>query len=159
MVQALATDRLNSLENEVAHLHTLLADRLREGNSAPQAPLTAISSDPNVPNPAQPQPEPENNTREEILDLFDLEESIAAYRQMSTQNFPFVTLSGECSATSLARYRPLLSLAIGVATAWKDYSLQSRIRRSFLQQLSIRYFFKHERSLDLIQALLVYTSW
>lgn len=145
------------MEGEISRIRGLLAERSNGGDSGVQAPATAIS--PDLDTPASTHPEPERPIREEILDLFDLEASIAAYRKLSAEHFPYVVLSDEYSASWLARNRPMLSLAIGIATTWKDQIQQSRIRKVFLQQLSVRYFFKHERSLDLLQALLVFATW
>lgn len=94
-----------------------------------------------------------------VLSQAELQSAIETYRKMSASNFPFVLLPHSCSAASLAIQRPMLSQAIGVVTSWKDPAVQSARQEHFLAVLGQRYFVKYERSLDLLQSLLVYFAW
>jgi len=93
------------------------------------------------------------------LSMSELETSISIYRKLSAENFPYVLLPHDCTASVLAQQRPMLAQAIGVVTSWKTPSIQSARKNHFLRNLSETYFVKYERSLDLLQALLVYFGW
>lgn len=78
---------------------------------------------------------------------------------MSAEQFPYVIIPEEVSAAQLLEKRPLLSQAIGIATSWCAPEKQGLRRTLFLQILGAKYFVECERSLDLLQALLVYFGW
>lgn len=101
-----------------------------------------------------------NDTYKDVnQDTVDLELSIQHYRNMSTEYHPYVIVPAELSAAALLEKRPLLVLAITVVTSWKVPSEQAVHRERFLKELSTRYFLNDERSLDLLQALIVYFGW
>jgi hypothetical protein len=81
------------------------------------------------------------------------------YRRMSTNNFPYVIIPDACPVATLVEERPMLAQAIFVATTWRFPERQQALKDKFLLDLSHRYFVKSERSLDLLQALIVYSAW
>ncbi|KAJ9603318.1 hypothetical protein H2200_012096 [Cladophialophora chaetospira] len=81
------------------------------------------------------------------------------YRRMTNTNFPYVIIPDTCTAATLVDERPMLAQAIFIATTWRHPARQHALRDKFLSEFSERYFIKSERSLELLQALLVYFGW
>lgn len=90
--------------------------------------------------------------------LQDLETSLPTYRRMSSDFWPFVMVPEDTKAAVLLQERPLLSQAIVLATSWNSPLKQAVWKKSFLEELSSKYF-AFERSLELLQSLLVYFGW
>lgn len=78
---------------------------------------------------------------------------------MSTNHFPYVIIPEACPATTLVEERPMLAQAVFVVTTWRSADRQRALKDKFMRDLSERYFIKSERSLDLLQALIVYFGW
>lgn len=81
------------------------------------------------------------------------------YRRMSVTNYGYVIIPETCSAAALIQERPLLALAVFIVTSWRNHARQSALQDSFMKELGERYVIKSERSLDLLQALIVYFGW
>lgn len=90
--------------------------------------------------------------------LEDLETSLPTYRRKSSDFWPFVMVPEEIKAAALLQKRPLLSQAIVLSTSWSSPTQQAVQKQRFLGELSSKYF-AFERSLELLQALLVYFGW
>lgn len=159
--EAPVAGRLDRLEDNYAQLLSLLSNKTTGSNVDTESPQTNISIDANIPTPptsTQADVHPMDGLGTDP-EFFELEASIPIYRRMSAEHFPYVMLPEDCSASWLFHHRPLLALAIGVVTTGRDQSRHSHLREHFLNELSSRYFVKYERSLDLVQAVLVYFAW
>ena len=53
----------------------------------------------------------------------------------------------------------MLAQAVFIATTWRFPARQLALKDKFLKDLSERYFVESERSLDLLQAMIVYFGW
>ncbi|EXJ80913.1 hypothetical protein A1O3_07201 [Capronia epimyces CBS 606.96] len=93
------------------------------------------------------------------LTLEECEALIHHYRRMSAVNFGYVIIPEGCSAAALIEERPLLARAIFTVASWRNHARQAALQLGFMRELSDRYFVKSERSLDLLQALIVYFGW
>lgn len=113
---------------------------------------TGLTSPPSGPNPIQ---------SDYLLEipLEECELLLNDYRRMSTNHFPFVIIPDTCPVSTLIEERPMLAQAIFVSTSWRFPARQEALRDKFLKGFSDRYFIKSERSLDLLQALIVYFGW
>lgn len=87
------------------------------------------------------------------------ESLLADYRRMSQANFPYVIIPESCSAQALKEERPMLAQAIFIATSWRYPARQAALKANFVRELAERYFIKSERSLDLLQSLIVNFGW
>jgi hypothetical protein len=151
--------RVEFLENSYAKILELLANRNEsQENSWPR------QSEPQSSDVTRAAPETEvtqRQIREEVGAILDdgLEASLTTYRRMANTQFPFIIVPEECSAKILRQKRPMLARAIAVATAWKSPNEQAVRRALFLKELSTKYFVKNERSLDLLQAMIVHFLW
>ncbi|KAK5277876.1 hypothetical protein LTR40_009853, partial [Exophiala xenobiotica] len=95
----------------------------------------------------------------EMLPLEECDSLITAYRRMSQTNYPFVILPESCRAASLIEERPMLAQAIFIVTSWRNSARQATLRASFLRDVSDKFLMRSERSLDLLQGLIVYFGW
>ncbi|KAK5212266.1 hypothetical protein LTR47_007185 [Exophiala xenobiotica] len=94
-----------------------------------------------------------------MLPLEECDSLITAYRRMSQTNYPFVILPESCRAASLIEERPMLAQAIFIVTSWRNSARQATLRASFLRDVSDKFLMRSERSLDLLQGLIVYFGW
>ena len=157
--QPLVRGRLAQLEESNARILSLLAKRPEPPQQEAQLPEAVQDVDIGIPTPAESTIPA--NARHEVATLLDagFEEHLRKYRRMSAENFPFVIVPEQTSAALLTQKRPLLARAIAIVASWASPNEQSARRALFLHELSSRFFIKNERSLDLLQALLVYFAW
>ena len=76
-----------------------------------------------------------------------------------TEQFPFVVVAPESTPQSLQRERPLLWKAISVAASHENLHRQLALGSQLMENLTTRLLFGVEKSLDLLQALLIFTAW
>lgn len=73
--------------------------------------------------------------------------------------FPFVTISNESTVISLARGTPFLLLAILTVAARSDTSIYHQLDHEFRSKLSQKIVVEGEKSLEILQGLLLYLAW
>ena len=73
--------------------------------------------------------------------------------------FPFVVIPPNLSLDSLRRQRPFLFLAILCCGTEPSFKLQQHIELELRENLSRRVLVNGEKSLDLLQGILVYLTW
>ena len=87
------------------------------------------------------------------------EKFLGYFRGSMNSYFPFVIIPKDATAEGMFQKRPILLLGI-LATATSMYKpLQRLLDQKFRSVLSERAVFHGEKSLDLLQGLLVYLSW
>ncbi|PYI28965.1 hypothetical protein BP00DRAFT_401748 [Aspergillus indologenus CBS 114.80] len=87
-----------------------------------------------------------------------LEHLLDRFRSMASY-FPFVRLSSDCTAASMAKSRPFLLLAALAAASSNYCHLQDALIRQVRESLSQRVVIAGEKDLDLLQGLLVHLAW
>lgn len=93
------------------------------------------------------------------LSLGQAERYVARYRCISETYFPFVIIQASWTVHSMLKSHPMLLLSILTTMASSDPCLQFRLDREFRKVISERAFFGGEKSLDLLQGLLVFIAW
>lgn len=93
-----------------------------------------------------------------ILSFHDAEESLRVFRTKAC-NFPFVLVPPEMSLDSMRREKPFLLLTILTFGAQETFKLQRTLELEIREQLSRKMIVDGEKSLDLLQGLLVYLCW
>jgi hypothetical protein len=73
--------------------------------------------------------------------------------------FPFVVIDDRISAEELRRAKPFLVEVVLVAGLYKDSGQLTARGKEVVSHLSQRMLLDGEKSLDLLQGLLVYISW
>jgi hypothetical protein len=160
--------RLDQLEEHYGEILALLS---RNSQSGP--PTTEIASKP-TPRPAacsltpgreQPCPNTDDqplwtdalNTRS--LTEVEAEALLDDYRQMSEACFPYVLIPKSCTLYSLQMDKPMLWQAILIVSSWRDQAHRAFFQNRFLKRLGEKLLVDGEKSLDILQALLVYCAW
>jgi len=93
-----------------------------------------------------------------LVSFEQAEESIRFFRTKATV-FPFVILSAKISLDILRRDRPFLLLTILAFGAQADLKLQHSLEKEIRESLSKRVIVDGEKSMDIVQGLLVYLAW
>lgn len=101
-----------------------------------------------------------DNTRFTKLELrLDvLEHYVNEFRKMQSY-CPFVVIRNEWTSLSMITGRPFLLLAIMISASSKYPQLQRALATEFKETLANRVIISGDRSLDLLQGLLVYLTW
>jgi hypothetical protein len=73
--------------------------------------------------------------------------------------FPFVQLPGNLTVAAMVAERPFLLLAIATAAAFNYPQLQRTLEAELKEMLSRQVIIDGERSLDILQGLLVHLAW
>ncbi|KAJ4346144.1 hypothetical protein N0V95_005647 [Ascochyta clinopodiicola] len=79
------------------------------------------------------------------------------YRTMADY-FPFVTLPNDCASRVLFQQRPILMFAVLVVASYDSVLLQLTLSREFRKVVTVKVM-NGEKSLDLLQGLLVFIAW
>lgn len=140
-----ATPQSINLDGEAAAAQTL-------GSDLPPADLLCTTSAGNLPVTSQgvSQLEPDGQEAEVLL---------LEFKTNLTEQFPFVVIHPDITSQSLHHGRPLLWKAIIVAASHENSDRQMGLGASLMEDLTTRLLFRAEKSLDLLQALLVFIAW
>lgn len=116
----------------------------------------------------QPFPEPAHlPSPSENTDVFDgtlwpaddeAERLLSIYSEVLGTVFPFVVPPKENAAT-MRRDRPYLFKAMVMAATYKNRELQKQRATEFMTSLSLAVFLRGEKTLDMLQSLLVHIAW
>lgn len=82
---------------------------------------------------------------------------VDTYRTMADY-FPFVTLPKDCSCRDLLQQRPMLMFAVLTVASYDSVLLQLTLSREFRKVVTVK-IMNGEKSLDLLQGLLVFIAW
>ena len=94
-----------------------------------------------------------------LRNLCEAEEVLTIFRRDFCPEFPFVLLSPEDTSESLRHDKPFLFLSIVAVTSYENPQLQRRLAQEIQKQIASRMVVNNERSLDLLQGLLVHLAW
>jgi hypothetical protein len=81
------------------------------------------------------------------------------YQRLMAPNMPFVVLPRCTSAATLAKTSPFLMHAIRVVSSFHDTSKQQALAKDLSRQICERLLINGEKSMDLLQGLLVFLNW
>lgn len=85
---------------------------------------------------------------------------VQQYKSDMYPNYPIVYLAPDCTADTLRQAKPMLFLAILAAAAGKEHhDLAIKLDRMALEEYANRTVLSSEKSLELVQALLVSSTW
>ena len=91
-----------------------------------------------------------DNEADRLLDI---------YRNSLVMRCPFVVISTDMPAWQVRQDTPFLFLTILFATSYENYRRQHLLGDEIMKYVSEHLLLKGERSLDLLQGLLVYITW
>ena len=81
------------------------------------------------------------------------------FKTNMTEQFPFVVIAPDSTSQSLQHEKPLLWKAIMVAASHQTSDRQLALGSKLMEDLTTRLLLGVERSLDLLQALLIFIAW
>ena len=93
-----------------------------------------------------------------ILTIEQGNELLEQYKQIDT-HFPFIQLQRVSNVNELRQKSPFLLLAILITPTRELRGLHSVLDKELREQISKRVFVEGEKSIDLLQGLLVYLAW
>jgi hypothetical protein len=94
----------------------------------------------------------------DVLTPEEAEKCLAKYRSISPVYFPFVVLLNDWTLQSMLRHSPTLLLAI-LTTMCNSTHMQKTLDSGFREVVSQRVLVRGEKSLDILQGLIVYLAW
>ena len=89
----------------------------------------------------------------------EAESMLLEFQQNMTEQFPFVVIRPDITSQSLQYERPMLWKAIMVAASHKNSDRQLALGAELVEDLVTRLLFRAEKSLELLQALLISIAW
>ncbi|KAK1813666.1 hypothetical protein LTR12_011939 [Friedmanniomyces endolithicus] len=92
------------------------------------------------------------------LDFNYIRTRLIAFRQL-TIHFPFYCLRPDASVVDMATDRPLTTVAICTVTSSAHPDTQARLAQAFRHALSATVIMRGERSMDLLQGLMIFLAW
>ncbi|KAH7311962.1 hypothetical protein BKA65DRAFT_158154 [Rhexocercosporidium sp. MPI-PUGE-AT-0058] len=81
------------------------------------------------------------------------------YRTQQAGQLPFVVIPGDSTSESLRRERPMVWKAIMTAASYQNALRQEALGWKLMEEFASRILLRAEKSLDLLQALLVHLTW
>ena len=108
-----------------------------------------------------------NNSDKETGDIIDrnvVTQELAQllldrFRTNAAQQFPFVIISADASLEAVRKKTPFLFLAVTATMIFDNPFLQHQLGEEIRQQAFQRILLGAEKSLDLLQGLLIYIAW
>lgn len=95
-----------------------------------------------------------------LITMADAEGLVELFKTEMYSLYPMVYLKPTCGAEELRRTRPTLFLAVLAAAAGKEYpAIAVELDKRILQQYADRVVMGSEKSLELVQCLLVSSTW
>jgi hypothetical protein len=121
---------------------------------------TSISSEPptKVPAPASPSPHVINDEKRPALNANQVEKFLNRFESRFAY-FPFVVLPPAWTVMSMLQRHPFLVLGILSAMSAEDAILHRRLDCEFRRVLGEKVTMNGEKSLDILQGLLVHIAW
>ncbi|TKA82905.1 hypothetical protein B0A55_01164 [Friedmanniomyces simplex] len=92
------------------------------------------------------------------LDYNYVQTRLTVFRQLTVQ-FPFYCLRPDASAITMATDRPVTTVAICTVACSAQPDVQARLAQAFRQTVSAKVIVDGERSMDLLQGLLIFLAW
>jgi hypothetical protein len=93
-----------------------------------------------------------------IITIENAEESVQHFRTTAS-NAPFVIISPDTPLDYLRRQKPFLLLTILAANVRDNINVQKLLDEEVREKLSRKVFVSGEKSMDLLQGILVYLTW
>jgi hypothetical protein len=90
---------------------------------------------------------------------YDKAEALLRSYGTHAPNFPFIVLSPTVSLDSLRLEKPFLLLSILTMASTSNQVLQDLLEAELRENLGRKVIFNSEKSLDLLQGLLIYLTW
>ena len=94
-----------------------------------------------------------------MISFTQADECVTSFRSKEQLYFPFVVIPQHMTLDTLRRERPFLLLSVLVCSAQDNAKLQEALELELRETMSRRVHVDGEKSLDLLQGVLVYLTW
>ena len=89
----------------------------------------------------------------------DQEDLLSLFRDKIADQFPFVIVPADTTANDLSLDNPFLLKVICMVAFLHDTEAQTVMAKEIMEYLSIHLILEAEKSLDLLQGLLIFVAW
>lgn len=93
------------------------------------------------------------------ISLAEAEILLDRYKRLMSPGMPFVPLPSDTTARHLQSHKPVLLQAISVVAYFHDLPRQRELVKHLTRNLSERILMNSEKSVDILQAILVFVTW
>lgn len=84
---------------------------------------------------------------------------LSIFQNRLASQVPFVVIPPSMTAEDLRRDKPFVYMTVLMAASYEDTSTQLILGKKFLEQVAERLILRGEKTLDILQGLLIYLSW
>lgn len=91
--------------------------------------------------------------------VINSDELLHLYHRDFAREIPFVVVPPEMTAQQLTKEKPCLWLAIIAVTSYQNAQTQKSLGKEVIKYLSDHAILRGEKDLDMLQGILVYTTW
>jgi hypothetical protein len=84
---------------------------------------------------------------------------IEIFKTQMAPQFPFVVIPPHMGAQQLRTYNPFLYHTIAVVASCKNVARQVVLRKDYMRDLCEKVLIESQKSLDILQGLLVFVAW
>ena len=103
---------------------------------------------------------PELQWHDEIgVDSTEARRLLSVYQTQLCERFPYVVIPQNTTPRWLYQNKPLLFKAVIMAASFNDLAMRKKTRSEIMAHLTEHLILKGEKSLDLLQGLLLFASW
>jgi len=89
----------------------------------------------------------------------DPDAMLSIFQERMASQVPFVVIPQDMTARRLRREKPFLYMAIMMVASFEDTGTQLVLGKKGLEHMAERLILRGEKSLDLLQGMLIYLSW
>lgn len=146
---------MSQLEEMMGNLVDRLPDRSQHRIMSDVITPAAFTASPGLSEPTSTNQDPLTCG---LVTFPEAETLCQTYQKMSHQHFPCVVVPERLGVLELQQERPMLLQAMLVVSSWQNKPRQIALEKFYVKELGLR-FFNGERSLDILQGLLVYLAW
>ncbi|RAK73153.1 Zn(II)2Cys6 transcription factor domain-containing protein [Aspergillus fijiensis CBS 313.89] len=158
--------RIDALQEQIDNLVTQLASKQAANCQTPSrtASVTNTNDSPDTYQKDSPSRLARSESEGDplfghLLTLEEADELLAKFRAQKMHHFPFVIIPSDMDIASLRDQYPFLLTCIVWASLEHNNSLQLKLEGMIRQTVATRVFVNSERSMDLLQGLLVHSAW
>ena len=94
-----------------------------------------------------------------VISLNEADVLFDRYRRLMAEGMPFLVIPEEKTAWLVAEETPFLMQAIATVTMFHDLPRQQAMAKQLMRQISEKLLINGERSLEVLQGILVFLNW
>lgn len=84
---------------------------------------------------------------------------LSIFRDRIAAQMPFVVIPSHMTAEELHREKPMVYMAVMLASSYRDVDIQIKVGNLLLKYLAMKVVLEGKKSFDILQGLLIFISW